>query len=773
MNWRNVRLIFQREVRDQLRDRRTLFTIAVLPLVLYPLLGMSFLQMTQFMREHPTKVRVIGTKSLPADPPLVDNNRFLSAWCPEPEAKLLNMRFDESLPPQASMAALTKLAQRDIQVGLYDAMVYFPPNFAEELDRFRREVRRRQALGNSNAPSDAPAPPEPDANAAPPEKPVRVPEPMVFTNTANDKSRIASQRVERVLRRWREAVVQQTLRQNNIPMIATDPFQVLDMDVAEDRSKRAAVWSKVLPFVVLVWALTGAFYPAIDLCAGEKERGTLETLLSSPALRGEIVWGKLLTTMVFSISTALLNVVSMTITATLFVRQLEQGIGAGGGTPNFGAPPIGALGWLLLALVPISALFSALSLAVASFARSSKEGQYYLMPLLLVTLPLMILPLLPIAELNLGTSLIPVTGAMLLLRTLIEGRYAEALIFLPPVAAVTAGCCLLSIRWAVDQFNNESVLFRESERWDVRLLVKRAMRDRGDLPTVGQAVLCGVLLLLIRFFTLLTVGGVPSNWNQFFSSTLIGLIALIAAPAVIMAVMLTRRPALTLLLRRPIAWWTAPAAVALAFVLHPAGMALAELIGQLYPISGDVKAELGKLDRVISQAPGIGAILILMAIAPAICEELAFRGFILSGLRRSGHKWAAIVISSALFGSVHSILQQSLAAFVLGIVIGYVALQTRSLLTAVLFHVTHNGLSLIISMKVPELRESNSVIGLLFRGDSEHVAYHPAMVVVGLGLGGALLYAISRLPYVQLEEERLRAVLDDNSSQQRAPEAGP
>ena len=65
LNWRNVSLILHREVRDQLRDRRTLFTIAVLPLVLYPLLGMSFLQMTQFMREHPTKVRVIGTKSLP------------------------------------------------------------------------------------------------------------------------------------------------------------------------------------------------------------------------------------------------------------------------------------------------------------------------------------------------------------------------------------------------------------------------------------------------------------------------------------------------------------------------------------------------------------------------------------------------------------------------------------------------------------------------------------------------------------------------------------
>ena len=58
------------------------------------------------------------------------------------------------------------------------------------------------------------------------------------------------------------------------------------------------MWSKILPFVVLIWALTGAFYPAIDLCAGEKERGTLETLLSSPAQRSEIVWGKLLSVVI-------------------------------------------------------------------------------------------------------------------------------------------------------------------------------------------------------------------------------------------------------------------------------------------------------------------------------------------------------------------------------------------------------------------------------------------------------------------------------------------
>ncbi len=72
----------------------------------------------------------------------------------------------------------------------------------------------------------------------------------------------------------------------------------------------------------MIWALTGAFYPAIDLCAGEKERGTLETLLSSPAQRSEIVTGKLLTVMLFSIATSVLNLVSMGLTGALVISHL-------------------------------------------------------------------------------------------------------------------------------------------------------------------------------------------------------------------------------------------------------------------------------------------------------------------------------------------------------------------------------------------------------------------------------------------------------------------
>ncbi|MBW8884162.1 MAG: ABC transporter permease subunit, partial [Planctomycetia bacterium] len=181
--------------------------------------------------------------------------------------------------------------------------------------------------------------------------------------------------------------------------------------------------------------------------ADEKERGTLETLLTSPAARQEIVCGKLLTVMTFSMATAILNLASMLATGAFIVSQIQR-MGAARIPLDISAPPISALLCLLLALVPISALFSALSLAIAAFARSSKEGHYYLVPLLMLSLPLMMLSIVPGAELDLGFSLIPLTGLLLWLRAFIEGQYFDVLRFSLPVLGMTALCCFFAIRWA-------------------------------------------------------------------------------------------------------------------------------------------------------------------------------------------------------------------------------------------------------------------------------------------------------------------------------------
>src|SRR5690606_18399093 len=110
------------------------------------------------------------------------------------------------------------------------------------------------------------------------------------------------------------------------------------------------------------------------------------------------------------------------------------------------------------------------------------------------------LPMLPSLQLNLGTSLVPVSGAVFLVRSLIEGRYYEALIHLPVVIMVTASCCWLVLRWAIRQFESESVMFREADRWSVRLWMHQLWRDRGDTASPSQAVLCGLTIIIGMFF---------------------------------------------------------------------------------------------------------------------------------------------------------------------------------------------------------------------------------------------------------------------------------
>ncbi len=764
MKWANVKLILGREIRDQLRDRRTLFMIAVLPLLLYPLLGMSFFQITQFMREHPTKILVVGAEqlaNLDDFPPLIDGEHFSpTLFSDANHSDLLQLELlatdnfvaaGDIRPPATESPSVLTDAQHRLEQGEAQLVLWIPPGFAERLTAFHQQLLRHSGASTANSSNQA----------------AEVPAPKIFHNSAREQSQIAYARVARVLDRWTSAIGHQNLRDSRVPVLATRPFNFEMNDVAERGHRSAAVWSKILPFVLLIWALTGAFYPAIDLCAGEKERGTLETLLSSPAQRGEIVWGKLMTVMIFSVATALLNLASMGLTGAFVVSQLTQ-LGLLPADNQIGLPPLIAFGWLALALLPVAALFSALCLALAAFARSTKEGQYYLMPLLLITTPLMILPMAPGVELNLGNSLIPVTGVVLLLRTMLEGQYLVGLQYTLPVAGVTLLCCLFAIRWAIDQFNQESVLFRESERLDLGLWMRHLVRDRAPTPSISEAICCFVLILLIKFFISLAMHP-PTNLVQLVQQVFVSQVVVIGLPAMLMTIMLTRCPGQTLLLAKRPRWGLIPAAVLLGAVLHPIGVTLSTGIQRLYPVNPDVAVGLQKINALLQASPNVWLPLLLIALLPAVCEELAFRGFILSGLRHIGHKWRAIALSSIFFGVAHGVLQQSIAASVMGAIIGYLAVQSGSLIPCILLHCTYNALGFFYAQVIASgeaIMAQPLLRWMLDRTDSDGLPAFEYSWLLLLVCGLTTFYLLrwlQRLPYQKTEEETLQEALDVES----------
>ena len=777
MNWSNLKLIVAREARDQLRDRRTIFMIVVLPLLLYPLLGMSFFQISQFLREQPTSVLIVGYEETTDSPVLVENDHFSPFLFSKPENyKLLDLHFAQSEPYEngsdtagGPRISTEEEAREAVIAGRYDAALFFPSDFSKQLARARRAHAQwarnvRNSTANNaitNVPDATSDSKNEDNSAELSEEDTtftgvlpKVPQPEIIYTTAGEKSQIAFARLFDVLRRWREEISRDNLIVGGVPPSAVKPFEVETSDIAEETGKSGvAAWAKLLPMMLLIWALTGAFYPAIDLCAGEKERGTLETLLCSPAERSEIVCGKLITVMLFSIITAILNILSVGLTGWLVLARM----------PGFGPPPTDAAIWLLLALIPVSALYSALCLALAAFARSSKEGQYYLMPLLLITMPLVILPMTPSVDLNLGTSLIPITNIVLLLRCLLEGHFWQAVQFALPVIAVTLACCLLAIRWAVDQFNQESVLFRESERLSVGLWLHHLRRDRMDTPTVGAAVFCGILILVVKFFMSCAIS-TPTNFDEIADMLVVTQLAVILTPALLMTIMFTRRPMKTLLVGkdawRPVVVLAIPAAFLLAVALNPVVNTIQAAVMRLYPIDPSILA----LDKIFRDAPNFWVLLLLIAVLPAVCEEIAFRGFILSGFRHMGHKWRAIIWCSILFGLTHSILQQSILASLVGVVIGFIAVQTGNLLPCITFHITHNSLALLSTKITPELYNRWSWLKTIFESSEDGLAYKWPAIVIAVAFSTILLFWFYQLPYGKSEEEEIVEAIEHGSA---------
>jgi len=357
----------------------------------------------------------------------------------------------------------------------------------------------------------------------------------------------------------------------------------------------------------------------------------------------------------------------------------------------------------------------------------------------MICMPLMMVPMLPAAKLDIGTSLIPVSGLMLLLRGLIEGEYSEVIRFAAPVCAVTLVCCWVAIRWVVKQFNSETVLFRASERFGIGVWFRQVMNERHELPSLGNAVLCALVILVVKFFVGFAASS-PDSWGIFAKQTIIILIATVTMPALLMAMVLTRNPLKSLRLkfcRLPVA----AAAILAAICLHPLFMWCTKVVMYMYPPAGDLIAMQEAVGQILGDAPNIWVILLVFAVAPAIMEELAYRGFILSGFQAIRNNWSAVILTSLFFGLAHGVFQQSIITFFIGAVLGWIALRSNSLIPCVLYHAVHNGLTVVCSSLDPTTVE-NSVLLRGMMETTDGISYQYAMWPgILMSILGALLIA--------------------------------
>jgi sodium transport system permease protein len=190
MNWRNVRLIYGREIRDQLRDRRTLFMIAVLPLLLYPLLGMSVFQLSQFLRKSVPNVLIIGSEQLAHSedlPPLFEKGRFADGLFDD---AALGPRLNAEFVDGAGDGKELELAQQRLKSGEIQVVLLFPADFGERLHELRDQIGAGAKSAKSSRTKSSFDGLRAERQAASGAK-IEIPEPEILYNSGKEKSRVA------------------------------------------------------------------------------------------------------------------------------------------------------------------------------------------------------------------------------------------------------------------------------------------------------------------------------------------------------------------------------------------------------------------------------------------------------------------------------------------------------------------------------------------------------------------------------------------------------
>lgn len=661
--------VFRKEFRETLRDRRTLAMMVGLPLILYPLMIILMTSLTDSQREagesRPSTVALWGeappelrdllsagkivVKDWQSIPPEVRRELQSVGYQPMPPAtepkEGEKSKAEDSKHPLV-LAARPVILKRDV-----DAVLILWPDFSTSL--------RNGSLGHA----------------------------AVLYDSVRDDSQRAKERLDKQLSKFREAVAARREQERGLSGGFTRVIEVATENVAPTAHRFGFGLGQVLPLVLLAVSFTGAFYAAVDTTAGEKERGTLQTLMCAPLQSAEIIFGKFLAVWSVALMTAALNVASMALT---FLRISSS---AGADVISL-SPEKYVLTFVML--IPQTLIIVALFLTVGAFAKDFKDGQNYLTPLLML---MMMMPasvtMVPGIELNARTSFVPVVNTALLIKAILVGEAGADQIFL--VLLGSGIQALLAIVLAARVFSREQVLLGGKDSFRGLFGFEQ---NRRLMPSPTLSFTLFAVTLVLAFYgslALASKGTIPTLLTLEYVFFL--------APA-LAAVLLMRFPAARVLSLRLPSPQAALAGVAIGLF---GWVAIGGVSMRILPPPESLVRALNKILMLGDEQIPLALLWFVVAVTPAVCEELFFRGLILSGLRSFG-KWPAILISSFLFGIAHSSIYRLLPTFLLGILFGYLVWRSGSIAASIIAHAINN--SLIVTLgRQPSLARVLSLEG--------------------------------------------------------------
>ncbi len=490
---------------------------------------------------------------------------------------------------------------------------------------------------------------------------------VILADSTSSRGRNALSRIKAVLKRQREQIREQRFATLGLPVGPDGVLAVEVVDRASDEQLAGSRIGALLPLMLVVLVFSGGLHTALDVITGEKERGTLETLLTTRADRRTIVGAKTITVFLFCLFPGVLTLISA------FAAVQMGWLDLPGESLTVG---VGALVASAALMVPLSVQLSALLVVLASYVPDYRHGQLVSAPAMLLTVSPAAVVMLPDLELGPLLAMVPVAGMALAMRDLLGGEFSVGMLALVGVASL--GYAGIALWLGARLLGREAVV--------VGGVSAVGRRQRGNF--LGDAVALYVVCLLLMWFIGSTAQSADLVWGMALSQ-----LVLLAAPGVLLLVYLGLPLRRTLQLRAPrpldLVW-----ALAAGLCLPVVASGVAQLQQLVIPIP---ESFLQSMDQMLVAEGRLWVALVAFALLPAVCEEVLFRGAILGLVRRSLGPVAACVLVAALFGLLHMHVVRILPTAVVGLVVTAAAWRCRSLAIPVLIHLVHNGLILTLA----------------------------------------------------------------------------
>lgn len=616
MNGKIIKQLFKKEMLDVLRDKKTVLMMVVVPLVIYPLimiLSMGIMSsVSQDMAKSTYNVSVGGE-------------------CRDEYVRLLKETESEEY---SFNIVESDTKETDLQNGKIDLYIV-----------------AKNVVGEEQV--------------------------SVFYLSASTKSSYALNIVldkieERSQKKTDELLVEAGLQPDEI----LKPIKISYLDHSTAEESTGSLLGSILPFMLVVSILMGTMYPAIDTTSGEKERGTLETVLTLPVTSKELIFSKFMAVGIFGIASALLNLISM-VGVMAYMLNMMESMGAG----VFGqisvskfVPPV-IIG--VLCVLAFAIFVSALSMCVCAFAKSYKEANNYITPVTLVVMLASFVSIIPNIELTKTMSLVPVVNLCLLLRDLLVFKFNYLNILLVLFSNIIYGIAAVLILGRI--YNSESIMFGDGQS-GIQIFEKRSNMKKGGVPTLGDAGFVIVIMALVYLY-------VGSSLQLKYGSLGLVLSQLLFVAIPLLITIYTKksiRDTFRLRLCKP--------RKLMGGILLGIGTIGWSLVVSAISVSIFKESAAASQQGLESYLPKTFLLgLLVMAITPAICEEMFFRGYVFSAFKNKLKIASAILLNAALFGVFHMSLAKFFSTAFLGGMIAYIGHKSKSIFPGMLVHFMNNA----------------------------------------------------------------------------------